>query len=275
MTAIALDTAPDVQVKTVVRRPPRTTPHAPIRLSRIVSVELRKSFDTRSGFWLLASIGLTSLLATVAAILFAPVDLVYSTFILAIGFPMGIILPMIAILSVTGEWSQRSGLTTFTLVPHRGKVVLAKGIVAATVAAASVLLAIVVGAGGNLLGSAIAGVDTVWDQNLVTLLHVVLANVVVVLVGFMLGVLIRNSAGAIVAYFVYSFVLPTLTDLLAASQPWFRDLQPWLDPNVIQHALWHGSLTGEQWSQLAVTSVIWLVLPLAVGIRLMQRSEIK
>ena len=35
------------------------------------------------------------------------------------------------------------------------------------------------------------------------------------LVGFMLGVLIRSSAGAIVAYFVYSFVLPTLSALLA------------------------------------------------------------
>ena len=41
---------------------------------------------------------------------------------------MTIILPMIAILSVTSEWSQRSGLTTFTLVPHRGRVILAKAI---------------------------------------------------------------------------------------------------------------------------------------------------
>ena len=184
-------------------------------MSRIVSVELRKSFDTRSGFWLLVSVGVASVLATVAAIAFAPVELAYSTFILAIGFPMGILLPMIAILSVTGEWSQRNGLTTFTLVPHRGRVVLAKGIVTVSVAVASMLLAIVVGAVGNVIGSAVAGSDTVWDQSLVTLLHVVLANVLVLLVGFMLGVVIRNSAGAIVAYFLYSFVMPTLTDLLA------------------------------------------------------------
>ncbi len=36
-----------------------------------------------------------------------------------------------------------------------------------------------------------------------------LGNVLGMLFGFMLGVLIRNSAGAIVAYFVYTFVLPT------------------------------------------------------------------
>ena len=54
------------------------------------------------------------------------------------------------------------------------------------------------------------------------------------LVGFMLGVVIRNSAGAIVAYFVYSFVLPTLAAVLAGFQEWFRDLQPWVDFNYAQ-----------------------------------------
>ena len=31
---------------------------------------------------------------------------------------MTVILPMIALLSITSEWSQRSGLTTFTYVPQ-------------------------------------------------------------------------------------------------------------------------------------------------------------
>ncbi len=38
-----------------------------IPLSRLVGVELRKMFDTRSGFWLMASILITSVLATAAA----------------------------------------------------------------------------------------------------------------------------------------------------------------------------------------------------------------
>ena len=48
-------------------------------------------------------------------------------------------------------------------------------------------------------------------------LYIVLGNVLGLLIGFMLGVLIRNSAGAIVGYFVYSFVLPTLSALLAGA----------------------------------------------------------
>jgi hypothetical protein len=93
--------------------------------------------------------------------------------------------------------------------------------------------------------------------------------------GFMLGVLVRNSAGAIVAYFVYSFVLPPLTGLLATNQQWFADLQPWVDFNYSQGALFDGNLTGEQWANLAVSGVVWLVIPLAVGLVLIRRSEVK
>ena len=111
----------------------RQTP-ARVPLTRLVRVELRKSFDTRSGRWLLASLGLAAVLTTGAIIAWAPTsELAYSEFTLAIGVPMTIILPIIAALSVTSEWSQRSGLTTFTLVPHRGRVVLAKAVAAVLV----------------------------------------------------------------------------------------------------------------------------------------------
>jgi hypothetical protein len=46
-----------------------------IPLSRITSVELRKSFDTTSGLWLLASIGIVSLLTSGAVIAWAPNEL--------------------------------------------------------------------------------------------------------------------------------------------------------------------------------------------------------
>src|SRR4051794_33165759 len=104
MTAVVVQTVRETHAV------PRTMP-----LKRITGVELRKMFNTRSGFWMMASIVIASVVATGAVILFAPEDeLTYSTFGTAIGFPMAVILPMIAILSVTGEWSQRSGLTTFT-----------------------------------------------------------------------------------------------------------------------------------------------------------------
>jgi ABC-2 type transport system permease protein len=247
-----------------------------IPLSRIVTTEMRKMLDTRSGFWLMASIAISALLATTAVILFArEEELTYDTFVAAIGIPMTLVLPMIAILSVTGEWSQRSGLTTFTLVPRRSRIIAAKAIACVGIAVVSMPLVFGIGALGNVVGSAIAGVHPVWDRTVTNLFTIVLANVLSLLVGFMLGVVIRNSAGALVAYFVYQFLLPTLALLLAASQNWFRDVQPWVDFDYAQKALFDAALTTQQWAQLGVTGMIWLAIPLTVGLGFVMRTEVK
>ncbi|GAA3512606.1 hypothetical protein GCM10022234_04000 [Aeromicrobium panaciterrae] len=248
----------------------------PIPTTRLVSVELQKMFDTRSGFWLMMSIAIAAVLATTATILFAPDDeLTQEAFAAAIGFPMAVILPMVAILSVTSEWTQRSGLTTFTLVPNRARVIGSKVLATLTVAVGSMVLALVVGALGNVLGSAIAGVDTTWDVSLQEFLLIILANVLGMLIGFMLGLVIRNSPGAIVGYFVISFVLPGLFMALANFQDWFEDVWPWIDFNYAQGALFNGHLTGEEWANLGVTGIIWLVIPTAIGLRMVMRSEVK
>lgn len=121
MTTIDLPAIETTTTTTEYVRKPRTDVRR-VPLSRLPQVELRKMFDTRSGFWLMASIVIVALLATVGVILFAPdSELAYSTYAQAIRFPVAVILPLIAILSITSEWSQRSGLTTFTLVPHRSR----------------------------------------------------------------------------------------------------------------------------------------------------------
>jgi ABC-2 type transport system permease protein len=253
----------------------RTVP-SPIPMSRIVGVELRKMFNTRSGFWLMASIGIAALLATGATLLFAPDDeLTQEAFSAAIGFPMAVILPMVAILSVTSEWSQRSGLTTFTLVPHRGRVIGAKMLATLAIAVTSMVLAFAVGAVGNIVGSAITGVDMVWDLTIQDFVLIVLGNALGMLAGFMLGVVLRNSPAAIVGYFVISFVLPALFMVLANAQAWFEDTWPWVDFNYAQGALFNGSVSAAEWAHLGVTGLVWLVIPMAVGLRTVLRSEVK
>jgi ABC-type transport system involved in multi-copper enzyme maturation permease subunit len=257
----------------VVRR--HATPE-PIPFGRILRVELAKMFDTRSGFWLMMSIALAAVVATGAVIAFAPNDeLTYETFATAIGAPIAIILPMVAVLAVTSEWSQRSGLTTFTLVPHRSRVIAAKLVLAVAIGVASMALAFVIGAAGNLLGTAIAGVDTTWGVSFTDYLQIILANVLGMLVGFMLAVLIRSSAGAIVAYFVYALLLPTVSSALTSTQHWYEDHSPWFDFNYAQSALFNGHMTTEQWSQLGVSGLVWLVIPLAIGLRIVLRTEVK
>jgi len=250
--------------------------HRPIPTARLVKVELRKMFDTRSGFWMLMSIGIVAVLASGAVVLFAPDSAVdYESFASAIGVPMTVILPMIAVLAVTSEWSQRNGLTSFTLVPHRNRVIGAKAIATVVVGLVAIPLALAVGALGNVVGSALNGTAQVWNINGTEIAQIVLANVLGMFIGFTLGVLVRNSAGAVVGYFVYALVLPPALMLLASMQGWFADLQPWVDFNYAQSALYAGSMTGEQWANLGVAGLLWLVLPLSVGLVLLRRSEVK
>jgi ABC-2 type transport system permease protein len=270
MTATII--SPDTNAAVAVRKPASRIP-----TTRLIKVELRKMFDTRSGFWMLISIGILSVVATGAVIIFAPEDSVtYESFATAIGFPMSVILPVIAILGVTGEWSQRSGLTTFTLVPSRGRVIGAKAMATFLVGVVSMVVAFAVGAVGNLAGSALAGVATVWDISLSTAPQIVLGNLVGMAIGFTLGVVLRNSAVAIVGYFVVSLVLPGILALLAQVRDWFSDLQPWIDWNYTQVELFEGGTnSATEWARLGSTTVLWIVLPLVIGLFLLRRSEVK
>jgi ABC-2 type transport system permease protein len=250
--------------------------YPPIPFRTVMGVELRKMFDTRSGFWLMVGIAVTGLLATGAVIAFAGDDaLTYDNFAGAIGVPMTILLPVVAILSVTGEWSQRAGLTTFTLVPHRGRVIRAKLVDTWLVGIASILVALAIGAVGNVVATAIVGVDTVWDLPLSSILYIIGADLIGMTVGFMLGVVTRNSAAAIVGYFVYWFVVPTLASVLAANQHWFAKAQGWVDFSFNQNRMYDGGFSAHDWSQLAVTGLVWLVLPLTFGLWRVLRAEVK
>lgn len=261
---------------TIEAEPVRRTAQ-PIPTSRLTKVELRKMFNTRSGLWMLVCIGVLSPISAGSLLVFGRTsDVSYQNFVRASGFPMSVILPMIAILAVTGEWNQRTGLTTFTLVPSRGRVIGAKAIATLLVGVGAVSLAFAVGALGNVAGAALAGLDTTWDISWSMALQLVLYNLVGMAFGFALGVVLRNSAAAIVGYFVASLVLPGILALLAQVRPWFEDLQPWIDWRYTQVSLLNGATnTVEEWAMLGSTTMIWIVLPLVVGLLSLRRSEVK
>jgi hypothetical protein len=155
-------------------------------------------------------------------------------------------------------------------------VIGAKAIATLLVGLGSVAIAFAVGALGNVAGSALAGVDTVWDISLSMAPQMVLFNLIGMAIGFTLGVVLRNSAAAIVGYFVVSLVLPGVLVLLAQVRPWFEDLQPWIDWNETQVALLEGAMdSGEEWAMLGSTTMIWIVVPLVVGLLSLRRSEVK
>ena len=154
--------------------------------------------------------------------------------------------------------------------------IVAKATAAFVVGVLSMALAFAIGALGNLAGSALAGVDTVWDVSMAHAAQITLGNLVGMAIGFTLGVVLRSSAAAIVGYFVVSLVLPGVLLLLAQVREWFNDLQPWIDWNDTQVALFEGQTSSaREWSQLGATTMIWIVVPLVVGLLMLRRSEVK
>jgi hypothetical protein len=137
------------------------------------------------------------------------------------------------------------------------------------------VFAFAAGAVGNVVGSSIAGTPTVWDLDVDQALTIVLGNLISLSIGAMLGMLLRSSAGGLVMYFVLVLVLPNLFSLLAASQSWFEDLQPWVDLTYAQSFLFEGMETAAQWAHVATAVGLWIVVPGIFGLRRVMRSEVK
>jgi ABC-2 type transport system permease protein len=252
-----------------------STPHVP--LSRLVKVELRKSYDTRAGIWLL---GITAFLAAAVMVIVLIVVLVQdepitlNDFVGVANFISGFLLPVLGIMLVTSEWSQRTAMVTFTLEPHRGRVVLAKLV-------AGLLLALIVSLIATLSALVVNAVYSVasgggdWHFGLLELLGFLLTQVIAMLTGFAFATLLLNTAAAIVVYFAYSFLVPTVFAIAAQFLGWFEDVQPWIDFAQAQSPLIDASMTGEDWVHLLVSGLIWLAIPVALGLRRILRAELK
>ena len=249
-----------------------------VSMATLARVELRKALDTRAGRWLV--IGILSLVVVVVVIwsFAAPDDNKdLQDYVQIPGGILGYFLPIIIIMLVTSEQSQRNGLVTFTLEPRRSRIVLAKFLAGLALAAAVMVLAFVLALGGTLLGAA-TGASPTWsvDGNLI-FNGFILSNLIGVFIGFAISMLIMNTAGAIVAYFVYSLILPIAVGILGSLVQSVEDFAPWVEFNTAQLPLFEGDFTpsAEEWAQIATSGTIWLIVPLALGIWRLLRIEFK
>jgi ABC-2 type transport system permease protein len=251
---------------------------SPVPMARLAAVEARKALDTRAGRWLI--IGILVLVVAVEVIYaFAADDSSKNLmdFVQIPGFVLGYFLPLVVIMLVTGESSQRNGLVTFTLEPRRSRVVLAKFIAGIGLALGVMVLAIVLAVLGTLFGM-VTGGDPSWSIDGHLLFSALfLANMIGIFVGFALSMLIMNTAGAIVAYFGYTLILNIAVGILSSLSSGFEKAAPWIHLQTAQQPLFDGDYTptAHEWAQLAVAAVIWLVVPLVVGIRRLLRIEFK
>jgi ABC-type transport system involved in multi-copper enzyme maturation permease subunit len=251
---------------------------ARVPFGRLVKVELRKMFDTRAGRWLLISIAaLTALVLVIQlwVVLAQDQTVTFDDFGAGANIPMNILLPVLGVMSVTSEWSQRTAMVTFSLEPSRSRFLAAKFVGTLIVALAAVVIGLALTIGANALYAAFSDNEVTWGLSPFSLFCFFLLYVFAMATGFAFGMLLLNTAAAIVVYFVYSFILPGLFELGSALMDWFKDLRPWIDFANAQIPLQNSDVSGKEWAQLLTAGLIWLVLPLAIGAWRVLRAEVK
>ncbi len=124
---------------------------------KLVVIELRKAVNTRSGRVLIAAILLLAVVAIGWQLTHLPPGPAgLDGFLGAASTGAMLLLPVIGVMAMTSEWTQRTALTTFTLSPRRVRVQLAKFV-------SAIVLSVVVMTGVVLLalaGTALAGAVT-------------------------------------------------------------------------------------------------------------------
>lgn len=237
-----------------------------IPFARLVGVEVRKMVDTRAGMWMLITMAAISFV--VCGVLIAVGegdDISMATFLGFITMPMLVLLPIMGIMSATQEWSQRTGLATFTLVPRRGRVLSAK-VVASLVLALGLL---VVAALAAALSTLVSGGDFALEG--LSVPGLVLTALIFTLQGVAFGAALLNTALAIVT----SLALPTVWTMLTSMSERMSDIAQWLDLNIVTGPLVEGTMTGSDWGHLATGGLAWVGVPLAIGTYRVLTREIK
>ena len=252
---------------------------APIPLHRLVLVELRKSIDTLASFWLLMSILI--LLVLVEGFVLV-ITLAYSEsvslndFIAIAAGVTSLLLPVLGIMLVTSEWSQRTAMVTFSIEPRRLRVVLAKLLVGLVLTVATVVAAFAVGFVCTLICEIAQPDSTDWGLDGASVVGFLLTQWIAMTGGFALATLLLNTPAAIVLFFIYRWVIPIVLFTISGLVESFAEVSPYLNFLEAQGPLSDLSVnTGEEWAHLLVSGAIWLGLPLGLGIWRILRAEVK
>jgi ABC-type transport system involved in multi-copper enzyme maturation permease subunit len=237
-------------------------------LGRLVVVELRKMADTRAGFWLLAAVVAITVVAVIVRAVVG--DAGDHDFLSMMGValqPAAVLLPIVGILLVTSEWSQRTGQITFTLVPVRSRVLIAKLLASILLAVGALLLSLAAAAAATALAG--AGLETTWSYSAARLVQAAVYLVSAMVTGVAFGTALLASAPAIAVYFTLPYAWAALVSLSL-----FTGVAPWLDTVRAIGPMVEEVLTATQWAHAGTALALWMVLPLLIGAWRITRREV-
>src|SRR5947209_4066229 len=226
---------------------------------RLMRIELRKMLDTRSGLWFSAAVGAITLITVIiTALVKGGHDATLARLFNNSVQPAAILLPVLGVLLVCSEWSQRTVLTTFTLIPNRRRVLRAK--LAASIVLASAAFAICL-ACSVIFGELLPAPGGAGSLSIVVLAQGLVFLTATMVIGVAFGAAIMLSAPAIVIY----LALPTAWDALSSTIHPLKTLSHWLAIGPTLGPLATHSFSATDWAHVGTTLALWLAVPLIVG----------
>jgi ABC-2 type transport system permease protein len=259
MSSVSAALEPQVTARAAGKRPSHF---------RLTGVELRKMVDTRAGVWLLAAMLLLTIAIVVALPFLDNPDLSLRGVFVDASQAAQTLLPVVGILLVTSEWSQRTALTTFALVPQRARVLAAKlnaGVILVAAAWIAILAVAAVGtafAGGVELGATWTLPGWLIGQSFLYL-------AVLMLIGIGFGATLQSPAPAIALYFLMPLGFAALTAI-----PALDGVGAWLNAIQTLEPLVNEALGADEWARIGTTLAVWLALPILAGLWRITRSDI-
>lgn len=239
----------------------------------VLRLELRKAVDTRASRAVLLAVLLLALGALAYELLDArsavaddPAAVSFPAYLARAFDGVALVLPVVGVLATTSEWSQRTALSTFTLVPWRGRVLAAEVVAALLVVLAASLATAALALGGSVLGAWWAGVPPSVDGGADAVLGELTTTLLLTLTAAGLGALLGATVPAVVAW----FVLPLVVALAAPRV--LGEAAGWVDAHGAFADLAARSVTS--WPQVGTAVALWVVLPLAAGAVRSLRREV-
>jgi ABC-type transport system involved in multi-copper enzyme maturation permease subunit len=246
---------------------PTPVPIRRLRFSTLTAVEMRKMTDTRSSRAVL--VGILGLAVVVLGwkLTHESIGVSFENYGGAVASIVAFLVPVIGLLAMTSEWTQRTALATFTLAPRRLPVIAAKFVAAVVVSlgvlAAGVLLAVGATAIGGLVHghAGYGGMFTdIRSYAIVVLLQVTMAAA--------FGALAAQSTVALVAYFAAPTAWAAVsTQLLKGASPWFNIFAAY------DHL--SSSQPFEHIAQSLTSIAVWVAVPSVLGVARSLRREVK
>lgn len=238
-----------------------------LRFSTLLSAELRKMHDTRSGLALLASTVAASVGVLLWKVAHPAIETSFDNYSRGVATMIAVLTPLMGLLTMTSEWTQRTALTTFTLAPRRLPVIGAKYVASIVTSLAAVAVGMVLAAGFCAFGGALHGpaVFAGWTGDVRYAVVFVLLQVTM---GAAFGALAANTPVALSLF----LLAPTLWAMLATGP--LRAVADWFD---IFEA--YGRLSSDHpldsLGRTATSIAVWIMLPAVAGLIRSLRREVK